>query len=134
MTEDDQLRFLRNYDPYKHRYWMAYSADDLVGMGGITNIQWENRLGEISLIIDPKQQGKQHGERAVGHLLEQAFGNMGLKTVFGECYMCNEAWKFWKKIVTEHAGQETILPNRKLWKGRFYDSLYFSFDADCFVL
>ncbi len=134
LTEDDQLQFLHDLDRNKHRYWMVYS-DKLVGMGGITNIQWENRLGEISLIIDPKEQGKQHGRRAVGGLLGEAFGNMGLKTVFGECYWCDSgAVAFWKRMTTEHAGQETVLPNRKLWKGRFYDSLYFSFDADCFVL
>ncbi|MHC4464579.1 MAG: hypothetical protein ACYS30_24585 [Planctomycetota bacterium] len=28
------------------------------GMGGITNIQWENRLGEISLLIRPESRGK----------------------------------------------------------------------------
>ena len=112
---------------------MVYSGDVLVGMGGITNIQWENRIGEISLIINPVLYGRQHGRRAVGGLLKEAFGSMGLKTVFGECYMCNDAWKFWRKIKEKYKGMETVLPNRKLWKGRFYDSLYFSIDSDGFV-
>jgi len=102
-------------------------------MGGITNIHWENRIGEISLLIRKNREKEGLGSEAVRLLLFEAFGNMGLKTVFGECYMCNEAWKFWKKIKTKYDGQETILPNRKLWKGRFYDSLYFSIDADGFV-
>ena len=103
-------------------------------MGGIANIQWENSIGEISLLIKKGEERVGMGTEAVRLLLSEAFGNMGLKTVFGECYMCNEGWKFWKKMVTNYEGRETILPNRKLWKGRFYDSLYFSFDADCFVL
>jgi len=102
-------------------------------MGGITNIQWENRIGEISLIIDPENTGRGLGSDAAEALLAEAFGNMGLKTVFGECYMCNEAWHFWKKIKTKYNGLETILPNRKLWKGVFYDSYYFSIDTDGFV-
>ena len=105
-------------------------VDNMVGMGGITNIQWENRIGEISLIINPDDARLYRGSRAVYCLLEQAFGNMGLKTVFGECYMCNDAWKFWRKIKEKYKGMETILPNRKLWKGRFYDSLYFSIDCE----
>ncbi len=102
----------------------------MVGMGGITNIQWENRIGEISLIIKPELAKKGFGSDAIDMLLSKAFGNMGLKTVFGECYMCNDAWKFWRKIKEHYKGMETILPNRKLWKGRFYDSLYFSIDCE----
>jgi len=102
-------------------------------MGGITNIQWENRIGEISLIVRPFKRGKGRGIEAADLLLAEAFGNMGLKTVFGECYMCNEAWHFWKKIKEMYGGLETILPNRKLWKGTFYDSYYFSIDADGFI-
>ena len=138
LTEDDQLRFLRNYDSYKHRYWMVHGPGvgaTLDGMGGITNIQWENRIGEISLIIRPATVREGLGTKAVHLLLSEAFGNMGLKTVFGECYWTNSgAIGFWKAMRSKYAGQETILPNRKLWKGKFYDSLYFSFDADCFVL
>ncbi len=102
-------------------------------MGGITNIQWEYRIGEIGLVIDPQVRCKGFGSEAVKLFLSEAFGNMGLKTVYGECYMCNDAWKFWRKIKEQYGGQETILPNRKLWKGKFYDSLYFSIDSLGFV-
>ena len=112
---------------------MVYSPVFFLGMGGITNIQWENRIGEISLIIDPEKRGKGVGKEVVHVLLEQAFLGMGLKTVFGECYMCNEAWHFWKKVKTRYSGLETILPNRKFWNGIFYDGYYFSLDVDGFV-
>jgi len=112
---------------------MLYVAEELVGMGGLCGIQWENRLAEISLILDPYVCCKGLGSEAVDLLLLEAFGNMGLKTIFGECYMCNPAWQFWKKMKTKYSGQETILPNRKLWEGRYYDSLYFSIDADSII-
>ena len=99
----------------------------------MTGIQWENRIAEISLILDPKQAGKGIGKESVVLLLEEAFGNMGLKTVFGECYECNDAVEFWKKEVAKYKGFETRMPNRKLWKGKFYDSYYFSIDEDSFI-
>ena len=68
--------------PTNHRYWgitwemgetitstnenLVNAYDKLVGMGGITNIQWENRLGEISLIMNPEIKGK--GEYAMFYL------------------------------------------------------------------
>ncbi len=130
-----------------HRYWgMVLDSEDgtgtfqsplirrpLIGSGGITNIQWENSIGEITLTIDPEMAGKGYGKKAVDLLLGQAFNFMGLKTVFGECYESNEAGcSFWKKIVTRYKSYSTILPNRKFWKNNFHNSFYFSIDKDDF--
>jgi len=135
------------------RYWaIIRTIDDeikevvpetgFIGMGGIENIQWENRLGEISLIIDPTQTGNGLGKEAVDLLLDQAFNYLNLQTVWGECYCCNPAWEFWQKITERYKGRYytgdnpptrwTHLPNRKFWKGEYYDSLYFSIDRDDF--
>lgn len=125
-----------------------------IGMGGIANIDWINRIGEISLIIDPERRGKfrgegrgedkGEGEKAADLLLDQAFNYLNLQTVYGECYWCNEAAKsFWRKISNKYFCRETYnigdmvtncvnLPNRKFWKGRYYNSLYFSIDKDDF--
>jgi RimJ/RimL family protein N-acetyltransferase len=122
-----------------HRYWVFHiekHEPSLVGFGGLTYIQWENRLAEISLIIDPAMRGHGIGEKAVDLILDKAFNYMNLQTVCGECYQCNtEGIKFWKKIADQ--GRYSIngwvfLPNRKFWDGEYYDSLYFSIDGgDC---
>lgn len=126
-----------------HRYWAIIKEVDtkgiakiaewsgagntFVGMGGLTNIQWENRLAEISLIIDPTQQGKELGTKAVDLLLDQAFHYLNLTVLYGECYLCNEkALAFWKKIAGERRAITVILPNRKYWCGKYWDSFYFS--------
>ena len=109
---------------------MVYSGSVLVGMCGLVDIQWENSIAEISLIIDPKQQKRGMGYSAVELVLDEAFNRMGLKTVFGECYECNPAICFWKKITQKYNGYGTALLNRKLWNGKLYDSLYFSIDSD----
>ena len=102
-------------------------------MGGFTNIQWQNRLAEISLIVDPEKRDKGYGEKAVELLLDQAFKQLNLKTVFGECYGCNEAaCGFWQSLTAKYKGFTTALPNRKYWNGEYHNSLYFSIDRDDF--
>ena len=120
-----------------HRYWAIVGETEicghkrscvLVGMGGLINIEWHNRLAEISLIINPKLRDKGYGEKTVDLLLDQAFNYLNLQTVFGECYLCNPSWEFWGDITDKYNGKTLHLPKRKFWKGTYYDSLYFSID------
>ena len=125
-----------------HRYWSIWDDIEifdnrlpktgiLIGMGGITNIQWENRIGEISLIIDPALREKGYGEKAVDLLLDVAFNQMGLNCVYGECYATNyDGMVFWNKIVRKYDCSQVILRSRKFWQGKFWDSLYFDILKD----
>lgn len=116
-----------------HRYWGVVDKN-LLGITGITNIQWENSIGEITLVLDPKQTKQGYGEEAVGLILDKAFNYLNLKTVCGECYMCNPAYDFWLKIYRKYSNslKYIYLPNRKFYKGKHYDSFYFSIDRDEF--
>jgi len=116
-----------------HRYWTIWDekgiGDDevfFVGFGGITNIQWENRIGEISLIINPTLRGKGLGEKAVDLLLDKAFNYLNLNMAYGECYLCNEAASFWRKLADKYKGYVTQLLHRKYWDGKYFSALYFS--------
>lgn len=143
LTEEMQIDFYhqricdRNSE---HRYWAIrekVKAEDMaqafIGMGGITYIQWENRIGEITLIINPVYRKDGYGEKAVDLLLDQAFNHLNLQTVFGECYGANEkGCSFWQSITVKYNGFTTALPNRKYWKGVYENSLYFSIDKEDF--
>ena len=131
-TIDLQESFIENLDPKVNRYFAFYDGGDLVAFGGLTDIQWENRMAEISLIVDPDLVKSGIGSDAVDMLLEEAFNKMNLKTVFGECYKSNSAVDFWFRLTEKYEGYTTILPNRKYWNGEFYDSLYFSTDAEVY--
>lgn len=102
----------------------------LIGCGGLTNIQWENRIAEISLIINPEYREKGYGKEAVFLLLDEAFNRINLKTVCGEVYACNSAYDFWAKMSTEILSCWVTLPNRKYWNGKYHHGQYFSFDRD----
>ncbi len=128
LTEEMQANFYESLNNRNspHRYWSIYDGIELIGFIGLTNIEWENGLAEISLILDCKRRGKGYGSRAVAMILDTGFGNMGLKTIYGECYECNPAVEFWKKVTENHGGYCVMIPRRKLWQGQLFDALHFS--------
>ena len=72
------------------RWFGVYFDDILVGYTGIENISWENRIGEISLLISPSNQECGYGWEAADKILQYAFNSLNLNCVFGECYESNE--------------------------------------------
>ena len=135
LTDEMQDQFYENVicnRDSRHRYWAAKDGAILVAMVGLTDIQWENGIAEISIIVNPETRRNGSGTTAVGLVLLEAFCHLRLNTVFGECYECNDAVVFWKKAVKKYAAYTTILPNRKFWDGQYYNSFYFSIDADEF--
>ncbi len=91
------------------------------GYGGIENISWENRTGEISLLIDPGRHGEGLGTEAVALFLDQAFNYLNLNAVFAECYGCGPTG-FWKKMYHRYGGQRAYLHCRKYYGGKSYGS------------
>ena len=130
LTEAQQRSFCDSLPNSRHRYFGFMESGELIAFGGVADIQWENSIGEISLIINPSQRKKGLGRRCVEMILEVAFDQLNLKTVHGECYKCNPAVSFWEKICDTYESKTTSLWNRKFWNGQYYDSLYFSIDAD----
>ncbi len=127
LTEQMQAFFYQNVVCNRNansRWWAIEADGTLIGMTGLTDITWENGTAEVSLILNPKKTGIGYGEAALNLLLEQAFAFMGLCNIYGECYECNPAVSFWRKMIPTYT---TTLPQRKLWRGKYYDSLYFSF-------
>lgn len=104
----------------------AYSSE-LIGYGGLENIQWENRLAEISILIAPEYRGKGYGRDAVAEILRRGFCELNLENIFGECYICSTAVKFWTLLAAQFKAETATLPARKFWAGKYYDSLYFTF-------
>ncbi len=100
---------------------------DIFGYGAINPIQWENRIGEIGLMILPNKRKHGLGEQAVKLLLDNAFNQLNLQTVYGEYYKCGNT-QFWEKVLKDIPHYETILKNRKFWDGKYWDSVYFSIE------
>lgn len=120
----------------EHRYWAVVQQDgagatrQFVGMVGLVNLEPENGLAEISLITDPDMKGRGVGTVAVRLVLDEGFLNLGLSTIWGECYLSNPgAVEFWKKMATTYGALEASLPRRKRWAGVLWDSYCFFFTS-----
>jgi RimJ/RimL family protein N-acetyltransferase len=111
------------------RYWGVWDGEVFVGMGGIENIEWTNRRGEISVLINPERRGKGYGKQAVESFLHQAFHHLGLLNVWGECYYCSPAVGFWQKLVELYGAYSTTHPNVKFFDGKLFNSFWFNFKS-----
>lgn len=100
----------------------------LIGMAGIENIEWENRRGEISLILDPNQRGNGAGVDALKMLLDKGFNELNLNSIWGLCYECNPASSFWQREVNRYQAFTAILPDTKFYQGKYWRGFYFSFN------
>lgn len=129
LTYAEQVRFYEDCvsNPNSpHRYYGIYEIN-FIGMGGLTYIDYINKNAEISLIINPAEQGKGYGQAAVGLLLNEGFRRLALENIYGEVYHCNQpGLKFWTAVVKKYHAFHTTLPNRKFWDGLLWDSTYFS--------
>lgn len=108
------------------RFWAAEENGELIGYGGLENIQWENSIGEMSLLIDPAQRGKGYGTDFANEIITKAFDELNLHTVYAECYSYNGAVDFWWDIFNFYGGTKVILPNRKFHDGEYFDGIYYS--------
>lgn len=111
------------------RFWAITNKTNLVGYGGIENIQWENRIGEISLLIDPSERGHGYGTQAARAILDEAFNRLNLYTVYAECYCNNPAIVFWGKVFEN--GSRVLLEDRKYCDGTYFPSYYYSLKREC---
>jgi GNAT superfamily N-acetyltransferase len=109
------------------RYFKFLDDNEMIGMGGIEHISWENRIGELSILIFEEARGKGYGKQLVGSILYHAFDFLNLENVFAECYFCGQIG-FWAKIIEITKAYNTMLPARKYYDGRFWDSMYINFN------
>ena len=133
LTEEQQEVFYANVVCDRDlplRYWAVRNeAGKIVAMVGLTDLDWYAGHGEVSLITDPSKPKQGIGSGALDLLLHEAFAQMGLQTVWGECYECNPAIGFWHKVCERHGAYMTRLPRRKRWAGKLWDSLYFAIES-----
>jgi RimJ/RimL family protein N-acetyltransferase len=128
-TEDMQADFYRSVVCNRlsvHRYYAIMDGKTFIGMAGLVGISWENRSAEISLVLSPFSRGAGNGAKAVELILDEAFNNLNIENVYGECYFSSPAMGFWKKIVDKLFAEFCIMPKRKFHGGKYHDSLYFN--------
>lgn len=140
LTKEQQEEFYRNTvcnRDARARYWGVTtglcedSRDSLIGMVGIENIEWENRRGEISIIINPEWQHAGMGTQSVDMLLEKGFNELNLDNVWGVVYEGNPAEGFWVGYCSKFGKDDMcILRDMKYWDGKYWYGSYFNINKE----
>jgi hypothetical protein len=95
----------------------------LVGVCGLTSIDWVNRRAEFSLYIDPDRQKDGLGKAALQTLLHHGFMTLGLNCIWGETFDLNPAAKLFEGLGFIKEGSRRDFYYRD---GRFIDAHLYS--------
>jgi len=97
---------------------------ELIGCCGLTNINWKEGHGEVSIYIGEKKwQSKGYASDALRLLLEYGFKELRLHRIYGIIFEYNDASiKFFEKNGFEFEGRHR---EARFWDGKFYDELVY---------
>lgn len=110
------------HDPSVKMYGI-YNDGILVGVCGLTSIDYINSRAEFSLYVAPTEFGSGYGERGLRCLLDHAFGVLNLNCVWGESFEGNRAAKTFLKVGFKEEGRRRQFYYRN---GEYIDAILFS--------
>ena len=115
--------FKRQSEDSSIKMWAVMNGDDMVGVAGLTSIDWVNRRAEFSLYIDPQVHRKGFGAMALRTLLRHGFYNLGLNSIWGETFQDNPAVHMFERVGLKKEGTRRDFYFRA---GRFIDCYLYS--------
>lgn len=71
---------------------------EIIGVCGLTSIDWINRRAEFSLYIAPDRKGHGYGEAALRRLLSVGFSVLNLNCIWGESFDGNPAINMFSRV------------------------------------
>ena len=104
----------------------------MIGYGGIQSIEWENRRGEMSLLLDSRCSIAERREAAL-ETLYHGFNYMNLNNIYTEDYECNDEFSIWYDFAYELGAYVTGIPNTKFLDGKYYNSMFANFEKRIFT-
>lgn len=116
----------RNYCMFGIVSLVAETQNDLIGVCGLTNINWITRSAEISLYIGYRDLyiDNVHAPQALLIMEDYAFNTLDMERCWAEIYVFDEPkrrlFEDFKMI------REAELRNATFYKGKYYNSLIYS--------
>lgn len=91
LSVEDQTKWFESLLNDRSVYMLAVEAESkLIGVCGLTGINWVNSTAELSIYIGPEEERhKGYGRGIVNELLRIAFMELNLNRVWLECYEFN---------------------------------------------
>lgn len=109
-------------DPNTKMYGL-WTDHDLIGVCGLTSIDWINRRAEFSLYIGPEYQGKGYGSKALMTLCDHGFKILNLNCIWGEAFDGNPAIEMFLSVGFKEEGRRRQFYYRE---GKYIDAILFS--------
>lgn len=106
-------------DPTIEMFEVLDTADELVGVCGLTDINHHAQRAEFSLYIMPEHHGNGYAEGALRTLVNFGFKELNLNMVFGETVGENPAEALFEKVGFIHTG---FRPSYYFKDGAYQDS------------
>jgi len=103
------------------------TAETMVGVCGLTSIDWVNRKAEFSLYVDPDKHARGYGKEALGLLLVHGFTNLNLNLIWGETFQGNPAFKMFLGLGFQPEGTRRSFYFKD---GKYIDAHLISLTAD----
>jgi RimJ/RimL family protein N-acetyltransferase len=110
----------------KIKFWAIYKKETEIyfPLLGYCSLDFDfiNGQAELGLLIGDEYQKQGYGMQVVDMLINKAFNEFRMHSVFFECYKCNPAIDFWEKVCIKYKIKGVALPMRKFWKNVYYSS------------
>jgi RimJ/RimL family protein N-acetyltransferase len=109
------------------RMYGAFEEGQLIGVCGLTSIDWINRRAEFSLYIGPEHQKRGLGQKALQVLVGHGFNVLNLNCIWGEAFDGNPAIEMFSRVGFKEEGRRRAFYFRE---GRYLDAMLFSILKD----
>lgn len=101
--------------------------NSVVGICGLTSIDYICRRAEFSLYIGEEYQGRGYGRKALKELLSKGFDDYNLNLIWGETFQENPAAFLFEKIGMKHEGSRRQFYYKD---GKYIDANLYSITRD----
>jgi hypothetical protein len=101
----------------------------LIGVCGLTHIDWKERHAEVSIYIgDSIMRSKGYAEQSIAFLLDYGFKTLGLHRIYAMIYEYNEvSIKLFEKCDFKYEGKHR---KAHFYNGQFWDELIYGILSD----
>lgn len=132
LTMEQQKRWYENMvDDNTQYWWGVWENGVFVGYCGIQKIDWIARHGELSLLFEP---GEWNIKAALPPILDKAFGQLNLNSVYSDIYLCNNELQQWIGALRDVRAKMSMRYNWKWWNGRYWDGYFYQIMKDDYAL
>ena len=112
----DRLNNDSDYNLTNDLHTIKY-GDKIVGVCGLTRIDWRNRKGEVTFYVVDTENRAEIISKALSMLMGYAFETLNLHKIYWPVYSFNPNLQIYEEIME----REYVAKGEYFWEGKFHD-------------